>query len=397
MSNSKLGQTKRFIEFLLTPMELRIWNYAVSVSHRSGRFIRDARKMANNFGVTKDTVYSHTKSLVAKGFLIETKPSTYSRGRGSRTPSEYRALTLAEWRKENPEWYAKVLEDLFVYEEKCKLIAQAERDANRERYQLLKQENQNNSPSKNSPGIVEKLAVYSLKISRVLSKNLDIQVLKPYSKITVSKVTDSNKTLTKSKRQTSSKKLRIFENQVKSLKLERSPCQQKVSIQKTVPAGGGAAVPLPNNYCTACGEDKYRDTSLGGLCFSHYQGYKNNYREFAAHKEPPQPNFRNGRSDENSLGRFLYAWFRRRQDVTIPTNWEKKWDSSLKSLLREYWPGTCAQLIEISQFPENQDKFPDIFSIVKEHEYLFSQLDDAMANNRVILYPETEVVAGMNV
>jgi predicted transcriptional regulator len=175
------GQGKKFLAFKLELREKTIWDFACSVSHHSGIFRSDARDIAAEHKTSKNTIYKIIKSLVKKGFLLETKASTYTRGRGSRTATEYRVLTLSEWITANPKQYQLDLTALADHQSQYAAKRAAENEANCIRYQKSKSKKKGKSPSQLGTGIVPNKDGYCPKSDRVLSQNEPIQILEPFS------------------------------------------------------------------------------------------------------------------------------------------------------------------------------------------------------------------------
>ncbi|HEV2194046.1 MAG TPA: hypothetical protein VGR55_00550 [Candidatus Acidoferrum sp.] len=90
--------TKRcFTRRHLKITETALYDYMLAISRRDGEFRSDARRDAWDLGVNKDSITAWTKSLVKKGWLIETQKPGRDPKTGRKTCAHYQVLTHAEW------------------------------------------------------------------------------------------------------------------------------------------------------------------------------------------------------------------------------------------------------------------------------------------------------------
>lgn len=83
----------------MTPKEFGVYQYALAVSHTSGKFFFDGRGTASQFaGTKKDAVYPIVSRLEKMGWFMVLKASERNE-LGMWTPTEYQVLNHEDWEK----------------------------------------------------------------------------------------------------------------------------------------------------------------------------------------------------------------------------------------------------------------------------------------------------------
>jgi hypothetical protein len=83
----------------MTPKEFGVYQYALAVSHTSGKFFFDGRGTASQFaGTKKDAVYPIASRLEKMGWFVVLKASERNE-LGMWTPTEYQVLNHEDWQK----------------------------------------------------------------------------------------------------------------------------------------------------------------------------------------------------------------------------------------------------------------------------------------------------------